>query len=458
MFFATPPHSSLMAAHPSLRHGEEATIDRLFQPVSAFLRIESLSGILLFLCASAAVLVANSPWAGAFYHFWETEIGLHWGRVHFELTVVEWINDGLMTIFFFVVGLEIKREMATGELREWRGAVLPIAGAIGGMVMPAAIFLLLQKGEPGEAGWGIPMATDIAFVVGTLTILGNRVPHALKLFLLTLAIVDDVGAILVIAIFYSGAIAWGWLALGGVGMLIVMGMQRLGVWSIPLYIVAGVVLWFGVFHSGVHPTIAGVLLGLATPTVGRLVPNRAFEFAAAKASDLPSDAESIENEKMQHKLAQLRRLVRLSMSPLERIEHSLHRWVALLILPLFALANAGLQLQPSSLEEPLAWAVAAGLWIGKPTGILLACGLVVALRLARLPSDVSWSVMLGGACLAGIGFTMSLFVSSLAFSDEETLIATAKLGVFLGSVASALLGVGILAFVLYGKEATVESS
>lgn len=452
MFFAFPSNKELAASHPSLRHGEEAPIDRLIQPVVAFLRIESLSGILLFIFALVAVGLANSPWSESFHAFWQTEVGFAWNGFAFELTMMEWINDGLMTIFFFVVGLEIKREIVTGELRDWRSAILPIAAALGGMVFPALVFLTLQRGEPGEAGWGIPMATDIAFVVGTLTLLGKRVPQGLKLFLLTLAIVDDLGAILVIAIFYSGSLAWGWLVVGAVGMVAVMAMQRLGVWSIPFYIVAGAVVWYGIYHSGIHPTIAGVLLGLATPTVGRLVPNRAFEYGARQVPILPPDEVSLADVSVQHKLAQLRRMVRLSMSPLERLETALHGWVALVVLPIFALANAGLTLEASSLGEPLAWAVAVGLLVGKPLGILVSAWFVVATRIVRLPSGLSWPVLAGGACLGGIGFTMSLFVSSLAFRDDLSLLSTAKLGVLLGSVASAMLGVSILAAVLYPRD------
>jgi NhaA family Na+:H+ antiporter len=435
-----------------LQHGEEAPIDRMLEPVARFLRIEAVSGVLLLICAAVAMLLANSPWREAVDRFWLADVGFDVGEAQFHLSLLHWINDGLMTVFFFVVGLEIKREIVIGELRQWRAAVLPIAAALGGMVAPALVFLSLQMGTPGEPGWGVPMATDIAFVVGVLTVLGRRVPQSLKLFLLTLAIVDDLGAILVIAVFYSGAVEWGWLALGVFGVAVVVALQRLGVWSIPAYAVAGAVLWYGVYHSGLHPTIAGVVLGLATPIVGRLMPTRPFEYAAMHVRDMPIGPEAMHNPEVHHKLQTLDRLIELSRSPLQRLEHSLHGWVAFVVMPLFALANAGVHLHPSSLFEPLAWAVAAGLVVGKPLGILAASFLVARVGLARLPTDVTWLILLGGACLAGIGFTMSLFVSHLAFQGD--LLGTAKFGVLAGSVASGLLGIAILVFALGRKEAS----
>lgn len=434
-----------------LQHGEEAPIDRMLEPVARFLRIEAVSGVLLLICAAVAMLLANSPWQEPVEHFWHADVGFDLGDARFHLSLLHWINDGLMTVFFFVVGLEIKREIVIGELRQWRAAVLPIAAALGGMVAPALVFLSLQWGRPGEPGWAVPMATDIAFVVGVLTVLGRRVPQALKLFLLTLAIVDDLGAIVVIAVFYSGAIEWGWLAVGGGGIAVVIALQRLGVWSIPAYAVAGAVLWYGVYHSGLHPTIAGVVLGLATPIVGRLMPTRPFEYAAMQIGDMPIGPEAVHNPDVHHKLHLLDRLVELSRSPLQRLEHSLHGWVAFVVMPLFALGNAGVHLHLSSLTESLAWAVAAGLVFGKPLGILAASFLVTRVGLARLPTGVTWPILLGGGCLAGIGFTMSLFVSHLAFQGE--LLGTAKFGVLAGSLVSGALGVAILLVALRRQDA-----
>ncbi|MBY0588083.1 Na+/H+ antiporter NhaA [bacterium] len=424
--------------------GEEAMIDRLLAPVHDFLRIEAVSGIFLVVCTLMALVLANSSLAEPYEHFLHTMIGFRFGEKSFELSLLHWINDGLMTIFFFVVGLEIKREVIAGELRDWRTALLPVAAAVGGMAAPALIFLLFEQGQPGERGWGIPTATDIAFVVGILALLGKRVPLGLKLFLLTLAIADDLGAIIVIAAFYSTNIGMVPLAVAILGMGTVTVFQRLGVWSMPAYVAAGTVIWTGMFLSGIHPTIAGVVLGFATPMVGRIFPTQPFEFAANEIARLPMGIESLHHNEIQHKLSHLSRLTNLSLSPLERLEHALHSWVAFAIMPLFALTNAAVHFEPSALSGTVAWAVAAGLVIGKPVGILAMTGLTILLGLGKLPRGVTWPIMVGGACLAGIGFTMSLFVSALAFAGSPEMLSSAKIGVFVGSVTSAILGITIL--------------
>jgi NhaA family Na+:H+ antiporter len=433
---------------PTVMQGEEAMIDRLLAPVHDFLRIEAVSGIFLLVCTLAALILANSPVADAYEHFLHTKIGISFGDNSFKLSLLHWINDGLMTIFFFVVGLEIKREIVAGELRDWRTALLPVAAAVGGMAAPAAIYLLFQSGQPGERGWGIPTATDIAFVVGILAILGKRVPLGLKLFLLTLAIADDLGAIIVIAAFYSSNIGMIPLLVAVLGMGAVTVFQRLGVWSLPAYVAAGTVIWFGMYLSGIHPTIAGVVLGFATPMVGRIFPTQPFEFAANEIARLPMGIESLHHDDIQHKLSTLSRLTNLSLSPLERLEHALHSWVAFAIMPLFAITNAAVHFEPSALAGTVSWAVAAGLVIGKPVGILLMTGLTILLGLGKLPRGVTWPIMVGGACLAGIGFTMSLFVSALAFAESPEMLASAKIGVFVGSVTSAILGIVILKWCL----------
>jgi NhaA family Na+:H+ antiporter len=441
-----PPVSDIK--RPNVMHGEEAMIDRLLAPVHDFLRIEAVSGIFLVVCTVIALVLANSPLAHPYEEFLHTKIGVAWGDGSFKLSLLHWINDGLMTIFFFVVGLEIKRELIAGELRDWRTALLPVAAAIGGMAAPASIYLLFESGTPGEKGWGIPTATDIAFVVGILALLGKRVPLGLKLFLLTLAIADDLGAIIVIAAFYSSNIGMIPLLIAILGMGAVTIFQRLGVWSMPAYVAAGSVIWVGMYLSGIHPTIAGVVLGFATPMVGRILPTQPFEYAASQIAMLPMGIESLQHDDIQHKLSHLNRLTNLSLSPLERLEHALHSWVAFAIMPIFAITNAAVHFEPSAMSGTVAWAVAAGLVIGKPIGILAMTGLTIATGLGRLPRGVTWPIMIGGACLAGIGFTMSLFVSALAFADSPEMLSSAKIGVFLGSVTSAILGIVILKFSL----------
>lgn len=387
---------------------EPAPIDRWLAPVHRFLKIEAASGAVLMGCTALALVAANSAWAAAFAAIWKTPVVLTFGGlvVAGDLGHLV-INDGLMTIFFFVVGLEVKRELVLGELRDPRRAALPLIGAVGGVVAPAAIYLALQWGEPGQRGWAIPMATDIAFVVGLLALFGKRVPIGLKIFLLTLAIVDDIIAVLIIALVFSAGLAWDWLALAAVLLGGVHVLNRIGVRLIGLYAVVGSLVWLAFLKAGVHPTVAGVMLGLMTPTVAA-----------------PGEAES----------------------PLVRLEHGLHLWVAFAIMPLFALANAGVVLSPAGLGDPVAVAVAAGLAVGKPVGILLLCGLAIRVRLSSLPDQVTWGMLAGGACLAGIGFTMALFLNGLAFPAAEfpAMEAAGKLGTLAGSVVSAVVGAAVL--------------
>lgn len=436
-----------MNQRPYRRLGDKAPIDRLIRPLSTFLGIEAISGVFLLLCALVALIIANSPLGHDYHELLHKEVGFHFGEHTFQLSLLHWINDGLMTIFFFVVGLEIKREIMIGELRDWRTAFLPVMAALGGMIAPALVYLLFQQGTPAARGWGIPTATDIAFVVGVLAVLGKRVPLGLKLFLLSLAIADDLGAVMVIALFYSQGIEPNGLIIAAIGIATVFTFQRLGVWSIPLYVVAGMVIWLGMLQSGVHPTIGGVILGFATPILGRTSPKRPFEFVAEELDTLPPDEESEHNEVLQMKLRRLYRLTSLTLSPLERIEQSLHGWVAFLIMPLFAITNAAVAFDLSALGNSVSWSIAAGLIVGKPLGIVLFTFIAVITGLGRLPRGVDWKTMVGGGCLGGIGFTMSLFVASLSFKDAE-MLSSAKIGIFLGSLLSAIIGVIILSYTL----------
>ncbi len=351
-----------------------------------------------------------------------------------------WINDALMVLFFFVVGLEVKRELVVGELREFRLAALPVAAALGGMVVPAALYLLLQWGAPGHRGWGIPMATDIAFVVGCLAVLGPRVPRGLRILLLSLAIADDVGAILVIALGYSHHLNLSALAWGALGIGLVILLPRTGVRSVPLYLLLGAGVWLAFHESGVHATIAGVVLGLLTPARPWVGHGLLARFVHRLGGLLRGDA-GLAGERAAL-LREMEIAAREARSPLERLETALHPWVGFVIMPLFALAKAGVAIRIGAFRDPVATAVMVGLVVGKPLGILLAAWLAVRSGLAKLPAGVSWVVLAAGGVLAGIGFTMSLFIAGLALSQD--LLDAAKIGILSASALAALLGMILL--------------
>jgi NhaA family Na+:H+ antiporter len=450
--------------HQQDRTGDQEAVDsllprppiqRLVRPFARFLRVEAASGSVLLVCTVVALVLSNSPWAEAFTGFWHTPISLHVGPLELHASLAHLINDGLMTIFFFVVGLEIKRELVAGELRDPKKAALPVLAALGGMVVPAGIYLLLQYGQPGEPGWGTPMATDIAFVVGFLALLGSRVPSGLKIFLLSLAIVDDIGAVLVIAVFYTKTISWLALALGGAGFGLIYVLNLLGVRRVPVYVVLGTGIWLAFHESGVHPTVAGVLLGLLTPA-SAWVGERALLDVLA---DLIQRVRGQGVATLHHQPEVFDRLMtaaRESVSPLERLEIGLHPWVAFVIMPIFALANAGVHLNLAALMHPIALAVAAGLVLGKPLGIVFFSWLSVRLGVARLPEGVGWLVLLGAGCLAGIGFTMSLFIAGLALDGE--LLDAGKIGTLAGSSVSATLGSALLLCFLRRKQSAENNA
>lgn len=412
------------------------------RPLERFLRIEAASGILLLLAAAVALACANSPWAESYLHLWHTPVGLRIGDLTLERSL-EWIvNDGLMVIFFFVVGLEIRREIHHGELSELRRAALPLAAALGGMIVPALVYLAFAGAPATRSGWGVPMATDIAFAVGILTLLGSRVPPALRVLLLALAVIDDLGAIVVIALFYSGGISWVGLGVAAAGLGLIFVMQRLGVRVKAAYVAPGVVVWAGIATAGVHPTIAGVIIGLITPVQAWLGPTGFLD-------DMRKELDQLERSKpealSQHELAQTLRHVavarREAMSPAESLIELLHPWVAFGIMPLFALANAGVVLTGVSFDEA-SWRVlggaAVGLVLGKPIGVLAASALTLRLGLATLPMGLSTRHLVVLGAVAGVGFTMSLFIAQLAFGDP-ILLAPAKLGILCASgVASAM--------------------
>jgi NhaA family Na+:H+ antiporter len=434
-------------AEGAARHRLPKTpVQRLVRPFVRFLHIESASGLVLLACTAVALLLANSRWAEAYDEFWHTHLAIAIGTWELDESLAHWVNDALMTIFFFVVGLEIKRELVDGELREPKKAALPIMAALGGMIAPAAIYLSFLYGEEGESGWGIPMATDIAFVVGFLALLGKRAPLGLKILLLALAIADDIGAVLVIALFYSTDIALLPLGLAAIGFALVFFCNRIGVRTVTVYVIIGAGIWLGFFYSGVHPTVAGVMLGLMTPGSAWLGQTALREVIADAIDRLDGVQDRPHRPERTKVVGELATTAQETVSPLERLETALHPWVAFAIMPLFALANAGVPIETSAFGQPIALAVAAGLILGKPLGIVTFSWLAVRAGWASLPGGVNWLVMVGAGCLAGIGFTMSLFIAALALDGE--LLDAGKIGILAGSAASAIVGMGLLVFAL----------
>jgi NhaA family Na+:H+ antiporter len=403
---------------------------RLIRPLVDFLHTEAAGGVALVVAAIVALLWANSPWDASYDDLWNTHLAVSLGDWELDLDLREWINDGLMVFFFFVVGLEIKRELVEGELRDRRRAMLPVCAALGGMLVPALIYTAFNAGGEGADGWGIPMATDIAMAVGVLALMGRWVSPSLKLFLLALAIVDDIGAIVVIAVFYTGEIR-GEALLASVALVVAVAvMRRAGISSIAPYAVVGAALWLALHESGVHATLVGVALGLMTPTE----PIRRPELIdAAELADVSSYEAA----------RQTATAAREAVSVVEWLEHQLHPWTSFAVLPLFALANAGIPLSRNTVGDALTSAVAGGivlgLVIGKLVGISSFTWLAVRLRIARLPDGVTWSGIVAVSALAGIGFTVSIFVTGLAFGGEP-LEEQAKIAILAASLLAAAIG------------------
>ncbi len=413
------------------------------RPLERFLRVEAASGILLFVAAAAALIWANSPWAEGYTRLWHMPIGIRLGSFGFERSLEWFVNDGLMVIFFFVVGMEIRREVHQGELSQWRRAALPVAAALGGMLAPAGLYLLFAGQAATRAGWGVPMATDIAFAVGILTLLGKRVPAALRVLLLALAVIDDLGAILVIALFYSSGIALTGFFIAAAGLTGIIAMQRLGVRTKLAYVGPAFIVWAGIYSAGIHPTIAGVIVGLMTPVRVWLGPGGFVEDMRKELDHLARVTPSVLSS---HALASTLRHVdvarREARSPAESLIEALHPWVAFGIMPMFALANAGVSLGGVSFDPAsakVALGAAVGLVVGKPIGVLVVSGLMFRAGLASLPTGLTLRHLVVLGVVAGIGFTMALFIAQLAFT-ETTLLAAAKLGVLAASAVAATLG------------------
>jgi NhaA family Na+:H+ antiporter len=419
---------------PSFLH-RDGTLARIARPLSQFLRVEAGGGIVLVVAAIVALVWANSPWDASYESVWSTPIEVTVGSYRFDEDLRHVVNDGLMALFFLVVGLEIKRELVTGELRDRRQVALPALGAVGGMVVPALIFVAFNVGGPGRDGWGIPMATDIAFALGVMAILGRRVPAPLKVFVLTLAIADDIGAITVIAVFYSDGVQPWYLLSAAAVIAAIVGMRALKVTYPPVYVAAGASLWLLILESGVHATIAGVIMGLLTPATPLLtnLETEAIVDTLENRDQLSSDD-----------ILTTATAIRESVPTCDRLIGLLHPWTSYLIVPVFALANAGIPLNGDSLTgSPDVFAgVAVGLVVGKTVGITAFAWLATRVRAASLPSGVRWSELTAAAALAGIGFTVSLFITGLAFTDA-VLEDAAKLGILVASVIAALVGSGL---------------
>lgn len=434
----------------------EKAFQRISTPFEHFLHAQTTTGLVLMLMTVLALLLANSPLADSYAHFFHMYIEFNVGSWELKHSLHHWINDGLMAIFFFMIGLEIKREVTAGELADMKAAILPILAAIGGMVFPALIYLSINAGGEGANGWGIPMATDIAFAISALVLLGKRVPSALVTFLVALAIVDDLGAVMVIALFYTDTINMVALGLAGVSFAILIAFNRFGIHAILPYFVVGLFMWFFMLESGVHATIAGVLAALAIPSTPKKAPVTFTDDTKELLKEYdkyPVATDHVMHEKQKAILNNIKDKIDAVGTPAARLEHDLHLPVALIIIPLFALANAGISIDFSSISstiiEPVSLGIIAGLVFGKVIGIFGVSWLAIKLGIAKLPEKSTMSQIFGVAFLAGIGFTMSIFVADLAFLGNPELIFQAKVGILTASLFAGLFGYFWLRVVSY---------
>ena len=420
--------------------------ERVLRPFQQFARTESSGGIVLMVCTALALAWANSPWSESYFHLWEQKLTIGTEGFGLTETLHHWINDGLMAVFFFLVGLEIKREMLVGDLASVRKAALPIAGAIGGMVVPAALYMVFNAGGPGASGWAIPMATDIAFALGVLALLGSRVPASLKIFLAALAIADDIGAVLVIAFFYATDLSLTSLGVAAGVLALLFACRSAGVRRPSVYAVLGVVLWVAMLKSGVHATVAGVLLAMTIPARTRIDEDEFVRTAHANLRDFERacgpGSTVLSNRGQQEAIHALETACEEVQAPLLKVEHKLHGMVAYGIMPLFAFANAGIRVNAellAALSLPVLFGVLVGLVVGKPLGITLLSWASVRAGLAEAPAAASWRALHGVSWLGGIGFTMSLFIATLAFGSGP-LLESAKVGILGASVIAGVVG------------------
>jgi Na+:H+ antiporter, NhaA family len=423
----------------------EELIDRVTVPLRRFLRTEAAGGLVLLVAAVVAIGVANSPYRHAFESFWSLRVGLHVEAQIWDRTIRHWINDGLLTLFFFVVGLEVKREIVVGELRRPRKATLALLAAAGGMVVPAALYLMLSPNPDATRGWGAVMSTDTAFVVGSLALLGRRIPDSLRALVLTIAIIDDVGAILVITLGYGHGFESLSFSVAVLGFAITALMRWGGVRSLTAYWLVGIGTWAALHESGIHPTICGVAFALLTPTTPWVDADRLTRFLSwARATEPP--ASTLHDEAVaEAPMRMLTRAVQESVSPLERLQKRLHPWSSFIVLPLFALANSGVSFGGAAAFKHIALLLIVGLTVGKPVGILVFSWVGVIARLAEKPRGVTWPMLLATGILAGMGFTMTLYISQLAFSGVA--LQSAKLGTLIASLIAGAAGTTLLYFV-----------
>jgi NhaA family Na+:H+ antiporter len=428
---------------------QKSAIDKILAPVNRFIHLEYTSGIVLLLSVIVAITWANSSYHASYEHFWEINFSVGFDKYSLSHPLHTWINDGLMAIFFFVIGLELKREFMEGELSTLKKAALPMSAALGGMLVPALIYFSINKGTDADHGWGIPMATDIAFALALLSMASKKVPASLKVFLSALAVADDLGAVLVIAFFYTAQLNMLALAVGGVFLLLLLIGNRMGIRSSLFYAILGIAVWIAFLISGVHATIAGVLVAFTIPAVTKIdeqiYAKRLRNLSHDFEEDIPERGDLItpqQNEIIQ----EIKTLSMAAETPLQTLEHTLHPWVAFGIMPLFALANAGIVIGSNfftAMQNPVSMGVAVGLIVGKFVGILLFCWIMIKLKLANLPQNANRKQLAGVALLAGIGFTMSLFISGLAFKDQ-LLIDQAKYGILIASVFAGIAGTLVL--------------
>lgn len=415
------------------------------EQVSRLVHIEAFGGVVLILAAIVALIWANSPYAQSYHDFWTQTVGFQLGDWAMSNSLHFWVNDALMTIFFLAVGMEIRREIHQGALSDLRQAALPLAAAAGGVIVPALVYVALNSDPTLRAGWAVPTATDIAFAVGVLALLGKSIPSNVRILLLAIAIIDDIVAVLIIAFFYSGGLDYTgfWYVL--LGVVLVIAWQRLGIASAYAYILPGAILWFGVLKTGAHPTLAGVILGLMTPVYARPLPADPLELVEKNLQQLRQQSQKPDTDEtvLLQSIANIRQAQRELLPPVARVQMQLHPWVSFLVMPIFALANAGVSFQGIDISsggaQTVMFGVVLALVLGKPLGIFMACRLAVWLKICQLPEGVSWSGVSLIGVLAGIGFTMSIFIGTLAFSDE-VLLGAAKLGVLTASLVAAVLG------------------
>ncbi|MDM7859416.1 Na+/H+ antiporter NhaA [Alteromonas sp. ASW11-36] len=450
----------LVSAFLAERRGQpeqlpQAPIDWITHPLHRFIKIESAAGFILLFFTIFALCLANSRFSDDFAALWQTPLGFKIGSLIVEHTLHTWINDAVMTLFFFLIALELKRELVLGELRNTKIAMLSVSAAVGGMIVPACIYLSFGLESDAGRGWGTVMATDTAFVMGCLALFGERLPKSLRIFMLSLAIVDDLGAIIVVALGYSEKIEPLYIVCAIAGFVCVKLMSLSGIRRFSLFFIAGTCIWVLVDASGIHPTVTGVVLGLMTPTIRWVTDERLHNIVA---SIWTTSAKVRENRSFSHStlLNTMEAAAREALSPVERLEHILHPWVGFVVMPLFAFANAGIPIVFSDLSLAVISAVFLGFVVGKPVGICFFIWLALRAGVAERPPDLSWGLIVAGSILAGIGFTMAMFIANLAYASDN--LSAAKLGILLASLCSSVLGVALLLSLCKNSEAGTPSA